>query len=124
MGTSSILSVPPQHFQVLIGFLDVENIYKFIILLPTPNLPNNAFIACLIIYISLRYWYLIMSACQMQLAVLCVSSYDCYGENIKKNSDRIFFFLLSFSDVPRQRNVKHGESSTAHKPVWALLGSG
>lgn len=32
-----ILSVKFQCFQVLIGFLDVENIYKFIILLPTPT---------------------------------------------------------------------------------------
>lgn len=32
-----ILSVKFQCFQVLIGFLDVENINKFIILLPTPT---------------------------------------------------------------------------------------
>lgn len=61
-----ILSVQSQRFQVLIGFLDVEKIYKYIILLPTPIFSNNACIACLIIYISLRYQYLIKSVCQIQ----------------------------------------------------------
>lgn len=74
------MSVESQCFQVLLGFLDVENIYKFIISLPTPHLSNNACIACLIIYISLRYQYLIKSVHQIQVPMLYVSLFAYYSE--------------------------------------------